>query len=106
MSACTWTGVSGYPYVYDVHPLGTPLADIPGNYILCSLGPDGYFHPLYFGEAEQLSVRCCPGHEKWLAAIFLGATHIHARYNPGGAPARRNEERDLRRGFPTPLNDQ
>lgn len=106
MTTCTWTGVSGYPYIYDVHPFGTPLADIPGNYILCRAGPNNVHHPLYFGEAERLSVRCCSAHEKWAAAIRLGVTHIHARHNSGGKQTRCSEETDLRRAFSSPLNDQ
>lgn len=103
---CRWTGVSGYSYDYEVHPFGTPLADVPGNYILCRLDGQGYMLPLYFGEAERLSVRCCDGHEKWRSAAMLGATHILARHNPGGPQSRRAEEADLRRGFKTPLNEQ
>lgn len=102
---CTWTGISGYPYTYNVHPFGTPLADIPGNYVLCR-AVGNVHHPLYFGEAERLSIRCGNSHEKWASAARLGATHIHARHNPGGKMGRCAEEGDLRRAFRTPLNEQ
>lgn len=103
---CRWTGVSGWGYDYEVHPFGTPLARVPGNYALCRLGADGYWYPLYFGEAEDLSSRCCTSHEKWAAAIRLGATHIHVKGSTGGKLTRCAEETDLRNAFKPPLNDQ
>lgn len=105
-ATCRWTGVSGWPYEYEVHPFGTPLAGVAGNYGLCRLAADGYWYPLYFGEADDLGSRCCESHEKWSAAVRLGATHIHAKLTGGGKAVRCAEETDLRRAFSPPLNDQ
>jgi hypothetical protein len=102
---CRWTGVSGWAYDYEVHPFGTPLRAIAGNYALCRV-VNGYWQPLYFGEAEDLGSRCCARHEKWAAAIRLGATHIHVKVTNGGKSVRCAEEADLRKAFRTPLNDQ
>lgn len=105
MANCRWTGVSGWGYDYGVYPLGTTIINAPGNYILTRL-TDGFWHPLYIGEAQDLGRRCCATHEKWAAAIRLGATHIHLRFNPSGRQSRLDEETDLRRAFNTPLNTQ
>jgi hypothetical protein len=105
-ATCRWTGFSGWPYDYEVHPLNTALSSVPGNYVLCRLSQDGYWHPLYVGEAEDLGNRCCVRHEKWAAAIRLGATHIHAKVTWGGKSVRCAEETDLRKAWKPPLNDQ
>jgi hypothetical protein len=102
---CRWTGVSGWVYEYEVHPLNTPLAKVPGNYGLCRIA-SGYWEPLYFGEAEDLSARCGASHEKWAAAVRLGATHIHVKGTAGGKASRCAEETDLRKALKPPLNDQ
>jgi hypothetical protein len=100
-----WTGVSGYGYDYEVIQWGTPLANIPGNYILCGVTPENYWNPLYIGEAEDLGNRCCGAHEKWPEATRLGAIHIHA-HRHDNKQSRLAEETDLRKAFTTPLNDQ
>jgi hypothetical protein len=104
-ATCRWTGVSGWPYEYEVVPFDTPLNAVAGNYALCRLEGE-YWTPLYFGEAEDLSTRCCAQHEKWAGAMRLGATHIHAKVTLGGKLVRCAEETDLRKAFNPPLNDQ
>lgn len=100
-----WTGVSGWGYDYEVYPFNTPLADVPGNYILCGITPQNFWNPLYIGEAEDLGARCCLGHEKWQGALRLGATHIHV-HRHDNKQTRLAEETDLRKAFKTPLNEQ
>ena len=104
-NTCRWTGASGWGYDYHVVPLSSRLPNVPGNYVICRhAGSMAY--PLYVGEAEDLSQRCNDNHEKWVAAIRLGATHIHVKGTTGGKAARCAEETDLRRAFDPPLNRQ
>lgn len=100
-----WPGLSGVSYSYAVYPFGQTFEAVAGNYILCRLEDAGW-RPLYVGEAENLSGRCCDGHEKWAEARRMGATHIHAKHTPGGLQSRLNEETDLRRKWSPPLNKQ
>ena len=104
-NTCRWTGVSGWGYDYHILPWNTPLPNLPGNYVLCRHEGNTAI-PLYVGEAEDLGNRCNDNHEKWFAAIRLGATHIHAKGTSGGKTARCAEETDLRHAFDPPLNRQ
>lgn len=104
-NTCRWTGASGWGYDYHVLPWNSGLPNLSGNYALCRhVGNIAY--PLYFGEAEDLRQRCNDNHEKWAAAVRLGATHIHVKGTSGGKSARCEEETDLRRAFDPPLNRQ
>ena len=50
---------------------------VPGLYIFAKRTILGW-KALYVGQAESLADRL-PNHERWLEAVRLGATHIHAR---------------------------
>lgn len=101
---CSWHGVSGWRYDYEVHPVGTPFRAVPGNYIFAKESAEGWV-PIYIGESESLGDRCCNAHEKWDAAIRYGATHIHCHVN-SDKPSRLAEETDLIRAWTTPCNDR
>ena len=58
----------------------------------------------YVGSTEDFSTRI-PSHEKWLAALQLGATHVHARVEQG--PLQRTTlEQSLIQTYQPPLNVQ
>ena len=100
-----WTGRSGTAYHYEIYLVDRPMADVPGNYILCRL-VDGRWQPLYVGEAESLAAQCSDDHEQWRSAIGMGATHLHAKVTRGGEQMRCDEANDLREAYNSPLNDQ
>jgi len=104
-STCMWDGLSGQRYQYWYTPISKFSGKHePGNYILAQAAQGGW-RPLYVGECQSLRDRCTL-HEKWDAAIRLGATHIHAHTTPGGLQRRLDEETDLRRRWNPPLNKQ
>ena len=90
---CTWVGRSGSRYAYEVHPLGTPMRAVPGNYGFAKVA-GGRWVPLYFGQTFNLRDRL-ENHERERCARMSGATHIHVHANGGGEAARRREEGDL-----------
>jgi len=90
----TLPGLSGLPYTYFAFGLFTDWLEVPANYAFVHLGLGGGWTVLYFGEAENLRRRIV-GHERFLEAIALGATHLLGHRNFGDDEARRAEERDL-----------
>ena len=103
---CNWSGMSGAVYKYFIHPFGDEFGDQrPANYIFTKCVA-GRHSPLYVGETDNAERRCCGTHEKWAAAIRLGATHIHIHVSSLDKGIRCAEETDIRRKFRPPLNDQ
>ena len=103
---CLWQGASGRQYRYWCTPIRAFSGkNEAGNYILAQAGPGGW-RPLYIGECESLQNRCCNLHEKWDAAVRMGATHVHSHTTAGSRQNRLDEETDLRRRFDPPLNKQ
>src|SRR6185437_6785499 len=94
-ATCVWTGQSGQKYTYEVYQLGTEFNSVPGNYAITKRDAQLRHTVLYFGESENLNQRCCGTHEKWEAAIRLGATHIHAHRGSTSKTTRCSEESDL-----------
>jgi len=92
----TLPGLSWLPYTYFAFDLFTDWLEVPANYAFARLAPGlgGGWTVLYFGEAENLRRRII-GHERFLEAIALGATHLLGHRNYAGDEARRAEERDL-----------
>ena len=62
------------------------------------------WRPLYVGKTQDFSARL-PTHERWLEAVLLGATHIHAR-TEGNSWLRMLIEQELIETFRPPLNVQ
>ena len=100
----TWVGNSGNRYEYEAYDRYASWNDVPGNYIFTRRAPDGYFYPLYIGQAGSLSNRLGPSHDKWDQALLRGMTHICAHINLGGEAARLREENDLISYYSPPLN--
>ena len=86
-------GQSGQSYGYKAYGLETPLYDLPSNYIFAR-EEQGYWVPIYIGEAESLIDRLAQ-HEKMPCAVQNGITHIHVHVNFGGEFERLREESDL-----------
>ena len=103
-----WRGASGQIYTYNVYPIGTPLAAVPGNYVWAVRAPTatGGYRALYAGEAKSLAARVTPSHERFPCVQRHGATHITARVNRAGPRARELEEEDIRHGEKPPCNRQ
>ena len=79
--------------------------NVAGLYIFSGKDPtDNKWFPLYIGQALSLSERL-PTHEKWSAAVRLGATHVHAMVVPL-ATRRDSIERQLIETFQPSLNRQ
>jgi hypothetical protein len=100
-----WTGRSGTGYYYEIYPIETAMADLPGNYVLCR-SVEGGWEPLYFGAAESLAGQCTGAHPAWRAATEQGATHIHAKVTQGGEQKRRDEQADLRGAHETTADNR
>lgn len=103
-ATCVWTGASGQKYTYEVYDFGTVFREVPGNYAVTKRDTQSRHTVLYFGESENLNQRCCGTHEKWEAAIRLGATNIQAHRGSSNKSVRCAEESDLVANYNPPLN--
>lgn len=68
-------------YEFQVYYPKTDWNEVAGLYIFAGLNSRGTWGALYIGSAASLAERL-PTHEKWSAAVKLGATHIHAKVEP------------------------
>jgi hypothetical protein len=93
-----WKGSSGKEYTYWIYELPANLPARPGNFIFVK-AEGAPWHPLYVGQAQDLSVRFDDHHEPIDRAISK-ATHIHVHSSSANEEERRREEDDLVRGFP------
>jgi hypothetical protein len=89
-----WAGQSGKEYLYEIYPLDSAFAALPGNYIYAQQAEDGSWIPIYIAQTRDLHQRL-EGHVKLEDAIQNGATHLHAHYSTSGQASRCSEERDL-----------
>jgi len=83
---CMWTGASGSQYVYRIYPIGTPMADLTGNYIyarLSHIDKDGVsiWQPVYIGQGNLADRSDLSSHHKSYCIRNAGATHFHAHTN-------------------------
>lgn len=63
---------------FEIRPFTTRnWSDYPGIYIIVRETPDAW-EVLYVGETNSFRSRLTSGHEKWIEAEELGATHVHA----------------------------
>ena len=83
MSTYRWEG-----YEFSVHDYDTTTdwPDVGGVYVFAkqvwielAQGNPMDWEPLYVGETESFKNRPLANHEKWPAAVGLGATHVHIR---------------------------
>ena len=78
MSTYRWGG-----HEFEVYQPDTEWSDVGGVYIFTVQRPGGLlgdrWQALYVGEAKSFKNRLLANHEKWPAAVKLGATHIHIR---------------------------
>ena len=107
---CTWTGASGSQYAYRIYPIGTPMADVAGNYIyayLSHVDERGVrrWNPVYIGQGNLADRSDLSSHHKGYCIRQTGATHFHAHTN-ALKYARVAEEHDLLANRTTPCNDQ
>jgi hypothetical protein len=106
----SWVSARGLTgRIYRYLPLGRwdDWLNVPANYgfgyLTGGLAP--YWHILYFGEAVNIRDRML-GHERWLEAFNLGATHVLAHVSSSDEVVRRAEERDLIQSHNPVLNVQ
>lgn len=93
-------------YEFTVFDPGTALwSDVAGLYIFAghNLTRDAWLAK-YIGQTSSFANRL-PGHEQWLPAVGLGATHVHLRVEPVAA-TRLRIERELITYYRPPLNQQ
>ena len=102
MSTSTWGGRE-----FEVYKPDTEWNDVGGVYIFTAQQAAGLlgniWQALYVGETESFKNRLLANHEKWPAAVKLGATHIHIRNE--GTITRKALERKLRDKHEPRLND-
>jgi excinuclease UvrABC nuclease subunit len=81
--------------------------DVGGVYIFTGLDPQhGWWEPFYVGETGSFRSRMLQHRtDKWIEAVRLGATHVHALEVPQEA-LRLNMERELIDAYNPPLNVQ
>ena len=105
MSTSTWGGRE-----FEVYKPDTEWYDVGGVYIFTAQQPAGLlgdigatqWRALYVGETESFKNRPLANHEKWPAAVGLGATHVHTRNE--GMITRKALEVFLIQKYDPPLN--
>ena len=102
MDSCIWTGDSGKKYRYNIHPIGTALNDVPGNYIFARRLSQRKWQAIYIGETESMKDRL-PNHNDLPGILQNGGTHIHTHITLDSR-ARFDEETDLLTSIKTPCN--
>ena len=105
LGVCQWTDVSLNTYKFEVFDINTKFNPVSGIYIFCILNRNGNWHPLYIGEANDLSSRF-QRHHKLPQAILMGATHFHILRFDGGEMSRKRIESDLIKNYYPPLNEK
>ncbi len=100
-----WQGAAGAWYIHTVYPIRAVPDFKACNYIFAGPRFDGKRQPYYIGESGDFAERI-DRHEKFLPALRLGATEVHVHLLAASRQQRLNIETDLRRGHPTPLNEQ
>jgi hypothetical protein len=90
------SGRSGriYRYFLIKNPTVFGVSAKAGNYCFAVVQSSGLYLPVYFGVADDLSVRL-PNHERLPEARLLGRVSVWAHTTQDGDLARRAEERDL-----------
>ena len=103
MPTVTWSG-----HEFTVCEHGADWSAVSGLYIFAGLGTNLLGTPLwqafYVGQCQSFAERI-PTHEKWLAALLLGATHVHAK-TVLLADERAALERELVQAYQPSLNVQ
>ena len=68
---------------FEIHSFFDRWYDVGGVYIFA--GPNyqtGRWEPLYVGQTNSFRSRLIPGYEKWIQAMLMGATRVHATIVP------------------------
>jgi hypothetical protein len=100
-----WQGASGAWYIHSVYQIQVVPDFGACNYIFAGPRFDRRRQPFYIGESGDFGERI-DRHEKFLPALWLGATEVHVHLLATSRQQRLDIETDLRRGHPTPLNEQ
>jgi len=99
---CTWIGVSGKKYEYDIYPISNDLIDVPGNYIFAWESLPHRWQAICIGETESLKDRL-PYHNELPCIRRNRGTHIYAHVNLADG-ATLDEEAGLLANYKTPCN--
>ncbi len=91
-------------YEFTIYAPNTMWNDVAGVYIFCGINAQNQWVALYVGQADSFRNRI-QSHEQWSPAVWLGATHIHARVVPQ-VTARDAIERELIQAYQPRLNTQ
>src|SRR5260221_7515045 len=95
MATVTWMS-----HVFEVNLHAANWNAVPGLYIFAATNSVGQWYPLYVGQAESLAGRI-PSHERWMEALRLGATHVHAKVEQDAATRDLVEQALIRAYQPT-----
>ena len=96
--------VTWLSYDFLVYEQSGGWNDIAGVYIFAGLNQQGLWFPLYVGRTDSF-VNRIPNHERWLEAISIGASHVHAMAESLEANRVRIENH-LIQAYQPPLNVQ
>ena len=99
-----WTGDSGNKYKYWIHPRGTELKAVAGNYVYAKETSPNRWKPVYIGQTGDLKERQTAKYKKE-CLDREGATHIHVHTN-NDEDSRLAEEADLIAKWQPPCNTQ
>jgi hypothetical protein len=105
MPVVTWRGASGKEYAYGVHPIGSLLDDVSGNFVCARLEDTGEWVPVYVGQASRLRRWLRSAKERWCIRVGR-ATHIHVRINHRDMAVRQAEVDDLVAGLEPYWNER
>jgi excinuclease UvrABC nuclease subunit len=62
---------------FGIFPHNAAWNEVGGVYIFCGVNSKNEWQPYYIGKTDNFRNRII-SHEKWQAAVQLGATHVHA----------------------------
>lgn len=103
MSEAVFRGISGKVYRFMALRPGAPSLHEPAVYAFARPGPLGKgWTPVFLSRTADLATRL-DGHERWVEAELLGATHVLALFEPERA-AREDAEDDLVAALKPALN--
>ena len=105
---CEWYGKSGTRYVYYIHPIGTSMRDLDGNYIYARVSHVDergaqLWAPVYIGQGNLKERSAVDSHHNSYCLKRSGATHFQAHTN-SNKNSRLFEERDIIGNYTTPCN--
>ena len=93
-----WVGKSGKKYRYWIYDIGTPMKQVPGNYVFARRSEPGRLVAVYIGQTGDLSERF-EYHHKMPCIRENRASHICTHTSSADEAIRKAEEDDLIKNY-------